>query len=96
MHLIFSIQNLKAAPRYIFWTKSSATLTSSKRPGMSLETVRVSGTSTSDLTLTSVTVVDSGEYSCHSDVVIAASVQIYITSGKLKKILLLDRVSHNN
>ena len=51
---------------------------------MSLETVRVSGTSTSDLTLTSVTVVDSGEYSCHSDVVIAASVQIYITSGKLK------------
>ena len=50
---------------------------------MSLETERVSGTSTSDLTLSSVTVTDSGEYSCHSDVAIAASVQIYITSGGL-------------
>ena len=47
----------------------------------------MSGTSSSDLHVSSVRMEDSGEYSCHSDLAIAASVQVYVTSGQPRGLL---------
>ena len=84
---MFRIDNLSNSPRYIFWTRNGETFTSRSRTGVSLETERVAGTSSSDLHISSIRMEDSGEYSCHSDLAIAASVEVYVTSGDKKSVL---------
>ena len=50
-----------------------------------METERVSGEAWSELVVSGLTYDDTGQYSCHSDLAIASSVHVYVTSGRLNK-----------
>ena len=65
----------------MFWTRDSATLTPVTRPGLSLDTQRGPGASSSLLHLASLRIEDTGRYSCHSDLAAPASVRVIVASG---------------
>ena len=79
------ISHLTAPPLSLYWMKEGKVFTARDRPGISLESEKVPGVSTTRLFISHVTSQDSGEYSCCSDIAQQDTVRLAVTRGKLFK-----------
>ena len=82
------ISHVTSAPLSLYWNKDGRTLNAKKRSGVSIESEKISGQSTTRLFLASATSKDSGNYTCNSDIANPASVSVIITKGIDKGIMM--------
>ena len=76
------ISHLSTPPTSFYWKKEGKVFTARDRPGISLESERVPGVSTTRLFISHVTTQDSGQYSCCSDIATPDTVMIVVTKGQ--------------
>lgn len=79
---LFSIPHVSVAPSSLYWTKDGKVFTAKDRPGISLESERFVSVSTSKLFISHVSVTDSANYSCVSDIAKPDSVQLVVSQGR--------------
>ena len=77
------ISHLTIPPTALYWKKEGKLFHARDRPGISLESEKVPGVSTTRLFISHVTSQDSGEYSCCSDIAQQDTVRLVVTRGKL-------------
>ena len=68
-------------PKHLYWTHNKLVLTPKNRPGLSLESEKLSGFSISKLVLVDVGLEDEGIYACVTDVTPPKEVELII--GKI-------------
>ena len=71
-----------APPSSLYWTRDGKVFTAKDRTGISLETEKLSRTSTSNLFISRLALSDSANYSCVSAMARPDSVQLVVTQGK--------------
>jgi len=81
------ISGLTTPPLSLYWKRGSRVLTAKERPGISLESEKVPGVSTARLFLSHVTLRDSGNYSCISDLATPAQVTLLVTEDHYRSAL---------
>eukprot|EP00092_Neocalanus_flemingeri_P032340 GFUD01035159.1.p1 GENE.GFUD01035159.1~~GFUD01035159.1.p1 ORF type:complete len:210 (+),score=74.63 GFUD01035159.1:25-630(+) len=72
------ISHLSTPPLSLYWKKEGKVFTARDRPGISLESEKVPGVSTTRLFISHVTTQDSGNYSCMSDIARPDTVMIVV------------------
>ena len=77
------ISHLSTPPLSLYWKKEGKVFTARDRPGISLESEKVPGVSTTRLFISHVTTDDSGNYSCWSDIARPDTVLLVVMRGKL-------------
>ena len=80
------ISHLSTPPTSLYWKKEGKVFTARDRPGISLESEKVPGVSTTRLFISHVTTDDSGQYSCCSDIATPDTVRLLVTRGRRNKI----------
>ena len=75
------ISHLSTPPTSLYWKKEGKVFTARDRPGISLESEKVPGVSTTRLFISHVTTQDSGQYSCCSDIATPDTVRLVVTRG---------------
>ena len=75
------ISHLSTPPTSLYWKKEGKVFTARDRPGISLESEKVPGDSTTRLFISHVTTQDSGNYSCVSDIARPDTVMLLVTTG---------------
>ena len=75
------ISHLSTPPTSLYWKKEGKVFTARDRPGISLESEKVPGVSTTRLFISHVTTDDSGQYSCCSDIATPDTVRLLVTRG---------------
>merc|ERR1711892_837680 len=73
------ISHLTIPPTSLYWKKEGKVFHARDRPGISLESEKVPGVSTTRLFISHVTSQDSGEYSCCSDIAKEDIVRLVVT-----------------
>ena len=76
------ISHLSTPPTSLYWKKEGKVFTARDRPGISLESEKVPGVSTTRLFISHVTTDDSGEYSCCSDIATPDTVRLVVMKGR--------------
>merc|ERR1712080_321182 len=82
------ISGLSSPPQSLYWKRGDRVLTAKERPGISIESEKVPGTSVARLYLSAISPRDSGNYSCISDLASPASVQLVVTQDHIGSPLL--------
>ena len=77
------ISHLTIPPTALYWKKEGKVFHARDRPGISLESEKVPGVSTTRLFISHVTSQDSGQYSCCSDIAQQDTVRLLVMRGKL-------------
>ena len=75
------VSGLMLPPKHLYWTHNKLVLTPKNRPGLSLESEKLSGFSISKLVLVDVGLEDEGIYACVTDVTPPKEVELII--GKI-------------
>merc|ERR1719427_394825 len=75
------ISHLTTPPLSLYWKKKGKMFTARDRPGISLESEKVPGVSTTKLFISHVTSQDSGNYSCVSDIARPDTVRLVVTTA---------------
>lgn len=75
------LSGMESPPGKIFWRKGDQVVTAKQRPGLSLETERLSGTSRSHLYIANTKLSDTGNYTCVSDSAKSQTVLLVVTVG---------------
>ena len=75
------VSSLLLLPKHLYWTHNELVLTPQNRPGLSLESEKLSGFSISKLVLVDVGPEDAGTYACVTDVTPPEEVELMI--GKI-------------
>jgi len=75
------ISNLTTPPLSLYWNKEGKVFHARDRPGISLESEKVPGVSTTRLFISHVTTQDSGNYSCMSDIARPDTVRLVVTTA---------------
>merc|ERR1711892_108126 len=75
------ISHLTIPPTALYWKKEGKVFHARDRPGISLESEKVPGVSTTRLFISHVTSQDSGQYSCCSDVAQQDTVRLLVTKA---------------
>merc|ERR1719470_665222 len=73
------ISHISTTPTSLYWKKEGKVFTARDRPGISLESEKVPGVSTTRLFISHVTADDSGQYSCCSDIATPETVRLVVT-----------------
>ena len=76
------ISHLSTPPSSLYWKKEGKVFTARDRPGISLESEKVPGVSTTRLFISHVTTDDSGQYSCCSDIATPDTVRLVVMRGR--------------
>ena len=76
------ISHLTTPPLSLYWKKEGKVFTARDRPGISLESEKVPGVSTTRLFISHVTTQDSGNYSCTSDIARPDTVRLVVVTGQ--------------
>merc|ERR1740137_447933 len=75
------ISQLTIPPLSLYWKKEGKVFHARDRPGISLESEKVPGVSTTRLFISHVTTQDSGNYSCMSDIARPDTVKLVVTTA---------------
>ena len=76
------ISHLSTPPTSLYWKKEGKVFTARDRPGISLESEKVPGVSTTRLFISHVTTQDAGQYSCCSDIATTDTVRLLVMKGR--------------
>ena len=79
-----TISRLNLPPKNLHWKHESTILTSRTRPGVSLESEKLSGESNTKLVIVDLKSSDEGTYQCVTDASRPATVRLFI--GKIRKV----------
>ena len=79
-----TISRLNLPPKNLHWKHESTVLTSRTRPGVSLESEKLSGESNTKLVIVDLKSSDEGTYQCVTDASRPATVRLFI--GKIRKV----------
>jgi hypothetical protein len=72
------VSGLIMPPTSFYWTHNEVVITPKNRPGLSLESEKLSGMSLSKLVVVNLTPDDAGTYACVTDVTRPEEVELYI------------------